>query len=158
MLFAWSYVYQFHTIPACDTHTNRQTNNDGYYPRIACAARERVKTEWWGAGMFMCQRRLVHWLTILINADRLTTWWCLQLEMSTAAVCDLRWLWRCSCDVGRLFTVHMVIKLLRRVFHSLMIFLNFNLWLLLRLAVQSRSGQISTPLCFWMADQFLIDC
>jgi len=72
----------FYTIPACDTH--RQTNDDCCYPRIACDA--RVKTEWWGAGMFICQWRVVHWLTILINADRLTTWCCLQLEMSAAAV------------------------------------------------------------------------
>ena len=33
---------RFDTIPACDTHTHRQTHDDSYYPRIACAA--RVKT------------------------------------------------------------------------------------------------------------------
>jgi len=42
---------RFDTIPACGTHTDRhthththaQTRDDGYYPRIACAA--HVKTD-----------------------------------------------------------------------------------------------------------------
>ena len=29
----------FDTMPACDTHTHRQTRDHGYYPRVASAAR-----------------------------------------------------------------------------------------------------------------------
>jgi len=38
---------RFDTIPACDTHahtqTDRRTHDDGYHPRIACAARVKMR-------------------------------------------------------------------------------------------------------------------
>ena len=37
---------RFDTIPACGTQTaDRQTRDDGYYPRIACAARVKTAEE-----------------------------------------------------------------------------------------------------------------